>query len=249
MKTRRMSEPRNDESTSTPTCVLAMPLPGVLANLPETDAAEVPQSQGGIYLSAAHPLSNSWPACQKAGIQEGDFFVVLNGETLKQMPARFHFVKGYRSFTKLSKAGDILSRSREEMEGFEEHYTALLILEVNDKLYPSRSDFRGAKVGAIAPAFRALAEATEEKWGNTSDSARIASRFPQPWGRFMVTATTNAQTAKNSGNRYHRGRATTAPSTLSELERLAAAFTDPTFLSDFADAAENYARRVREIAA
>lgn len=225
----------------------------VFAGLPalnEPDALPDPEGGGsGPYVAFASSRSPSWPSLQAAGIAEGDPYVAADGQYHEAAPLRFFLVSAAPTYyTKRNTAGNLVAAKREQVyvgdkPQYEEHYLTLVIVDLGDRMVPAKAEFIGTKSGAVVPALRAVKQAATPEWAGLSATHKLTAAFSVPFGRVSCIATTAPRTSKSSGNRYFAGVGSAGPATLDQMQRLNAAFADPTFQALAGAAKESFLDR------
>lgn len=226
--------------TPAPTTAVARYQSTAPAMLPDVK----PNNSGSYIACYDKDDDKSADELDAAGIPLGELYLRLEGAATRVNPLQFHLLDARMFFTWMNPAGELAKVAAAEREGLDEHFVTLLLVRVGDKLVPSCSTFRKTKSGIAKTAVAALKAAHDPSWGDKSELHKVTMRVPEPWGRFIVTATTRKQVGKGSGMPYYAGRATVKPVGLDDIARYSAAFQDAEFLEAFEAACEAFKERV-----
>lgn len=205
---------------------------------------------GGPYVAIAEEKSGNIADLIRVGINAGDVYLNMDGNTVKLQPFEYHLLAAKKFYTKMDNSGKIVRQSVGEQEGLDEHLVCLMLVKLGDDLIPTRSDFRKTKMGVVAKAVTASAQAASPDWATLSDTHRATMTCQFPFGRFIATGSTRAQTVKNgpnAGMKYFAGRCAIRPSSAEELQRLADCFADPEFVENLESATASFDARVAEL--
>lgn len=126
-------------------------------------------------------------------------------------------------------SGDLLACSFNEMpHPFKEYIHAVVLVYLEDRIYPANIEFRTTKCPAGKELSDALLAASDPKWGELSPAHKEALIVQQPFGRYYgEVKLAGMRPSKSSGMPYNPLHATIKPTSVPEW-RLFDAFTkDP----------------------
>lgn len=229
------------------------PNPATLAKLNAMFAAppsvpasvdELPDAGFGPYLGLASKRATKWPQLQAAGIQDGQFYVGFPNHYAVCHPLRFWMVQGDLFRTSMDSKGTIVKATADPTdETMDEHVVALIVVIMpNGTLAPCKAEFRRTSSDPGVTGLKAIREAATPEWAQRPEN-QVAASFAYPFGRVLMTATTQPKVSKANGNPYNLATATVAPATMPEMQALAQAVTSEEWMVGMAEALEGYENR------
>lgn len=204
----------------------------------------------GNYVGFLEDKSGNKQSMNEAGINVGDIYCVADGEIIKLDPLEYHLLSLSQFYTVMATDGSIVKAYRDAdaaPENAAEHIVAVLLVKHDGRLIPATGNFRSAKTAAVHPLHRAVLASVEPDFASKSDSHRIAAACPVPAGRVVGKVTTSLATSKKNGNRYYRANCNVRPSSVSDIETLGNAMSDPKFLEALEAVTEAYDSKVSEL--
>jgi len=125
--------------------------------------------------------------------------------------------------------GNVLAVSFNEMpKPFKEHILAVVLVYLDDRIYPANIEFRTTKCPAGKELADALAAADTPEWANLSQAHKETLAIQQAFGRFYgEVKLAGARPSKESGMPYNPLHAAIKPTTLTEWRMLDAFIKDP----------------------
>lgn len=213
--------------------------------------AELPGQTAVTYIGQLQDRSGCKAQALASGCQLGDFYLSDKGGVTPLRPFRFFLLTAAAFQSEMSATGDVVFATRDltaRRANTHEHYVTVVLADVNGTWFPAKADFRKAQQQVAAAAIGAVRAAADPDFPKQSDAHKIASVFPQPFGRVVTTVSIEKRVSKSSGQPYYACSGSVAPATLSEIESLAEAFKDPGFLELLDDAKKNFDDRVKMLA-
>lgn len=214
----------------------------------------------GAYVGSASMKSQNWPTISAAGIAEGDFYLDSNGQITKLMPFKYWLFTVTAFCTRMDNVGNIVTatedpaviadQQKQRQLNVQEHYVTVTLVDLDNSIVPAKTDFRHTKSGAVATPVGMLRQANDPAWVKLGDAYRVAAQFPHPFGRVYCTANTTPRTVRggpNAGLKYFAATAVAVPTPLSDMERLAAAMTQPMFTDQLNQVVSTYNARIQQI--
>jgi hypothetical protein len=188
-------------------------------------------------------------ALQAAGCADGDFYVDDGGAITPLKPLKFWLLQAQPFRTKMAASGDIVAASLDfhDKSAGDEHVVTLVIVDTGKALVPAKADFRRSQWQVGNDAINGVRRAASPDFPNESDAAKVAAQFPAPFGRIVITASTQRKIGRQSGKPYYEATGVATPASVTDLQRLADAMQDPDFLARVSEAEGSYKYRVEQI--
>lgn len=246
-----VSAPVSAPVAETPKQVATVTVPNAMSRYMQPAAPVVAAvADFGNYVGFLEDKSGNKQSMNDAGISVGDIYCVADGEIIKLDPMEYHLLSLSQFYTVMATDGSIVKAFRDAdaaPENAAEHIVAVLLVKHDGRLIPATGNFRSAKTAAVHPLHRAVLASVEPDFASKSDAHRIAAACPVPAGRVVGKVTTSLATSKKNGNRYYRANCNVRPSTVSDIEALGNAMSDPKFLESLEAVTDAYDSKVAEL--
>jgi hypothetical protein len=231
------------QDEAAPTAALAIPSWASTAPAIPEDSFRAP---GGPYVGQLQPNTGKRPALVAAGCADGDFYLDEGGTVTPLKQFRFWLLQAAAFRTVQSATGDVVSASRDmsDKSKGDEHIVTLIVVDAGGRLVPAKADFRRAQWQAASAAIEGVRQATSVEFPKMSDAARVAAQFPAPFGRVTTTVSVQKKVSRTSGKSYFVCSGTTAPTSVTDMQRLADALKSDAFITSAEAAQKSYAARV-----
>lgn len=220
---------------------------GAMANLPGAD--ELPENNT-IYGFYASSRSKNYDKCIKAGANEGDAVVMVEGNLVVCKTLKYFLAAAFACRSKMENDGNIsavnLDARTYSVATPDEHYVTLLLVFINNKLIPCKFDFRTTKSQAASTPIQMLHQSILPEWGSLSEAHRNTMSFQIPWGR-VVTETTTQRRVSAKGMAYHQAMANSRPASVDEMKALTEFASNQDNLDLFSRVQADYEKRCEEL--
>lgn len=226
-----------------------------LATLPAwaQPVAPLPKINSGpaaVYVGQLQPNTGKRQSLLAVGVKDGEYYLDNMGEVTPLEVFRFFLLDARAFKTEMNAAGEIVYATR-DMEArrpmTEEHAVALILVDTPHGWVPAKCDFRKAQAPAYVAASNGVEFAQEIGFSDASDAHRVAAQFPVPFGRVLTTVNIERRVSKSSGKPYFLSAGTVAPTSVSDMESLAAFLTDPDSEGKVKAARDSFEFRVKAI--
>lgn len=164
------------------------------------------------------------------GVDEGDMYFIFGDRLEKLDIAKMSLICCQQYWcSKKEGTGDVLAVSFGEMpHPFKEHILAVVLVYLEDRIYPANIEFRTTKCPAGKELADALAAASEPSWADLSAAHKETLAVQQPFGRFYGDVKLgDSRPGKASGMPYKPLHAQIKPTSVPEWRMLDAFAKDP----------------------
>lgn len=181
-------------------------------------------------VTFAHPKrKDEWTKLvgKFGSVDEGDMYFIYKDVVEKLDVAKLGWVTGTQYWVHKTAVGEVKAVSfSEKPDPFKEGVEAVVIVYLDDAMYPANMKFRTTKCGGARALNDGLAAAMDVSWFEQSAAHRETAMIQQPFMRFYgETRLADARPSKSSGLPYKPMTVTIKPVTLPEI-RLASEFSN-----------------------
>lgn len=205
------------------------------------------------FIGFASNRSPSWASQQSAGLGDGDMYLQSANGLTPLHECKFWLLDVFYCFTRINDASEILEAKGQLTEAevkadiYQEHYVCPIFVDTGDEILPAKLELRGARAAAVKKIINEVQQSADPAWATKSDETRIAAAFPAPWGRQTAWLRGARRQARSSGRMYLQTTAAVRPTTLTDLEKLAAATNDSAFNATLAEVRSAINERIEEM--
>jgi hypothetical protein len=192
-------------------------------------------ASGAPYVQFIHPMSKeNWGIAARAipGLREYDplLFRGKEQDPIKLAPFKFCLLKCRQFWTQRDNTGTfthvLLAPPGKEEEDYREHFEAVILAFLPDRVVPTRCTFRSGLCPIVGKALATVEKAASPEWAGLSAEHAATVRIKQPQLRFTVMAEITQKTGER-GNLYPVGKATVAPLSAGDANLLTAFTANP----------------------
>ena len=232
---------------------------GTLAMLPAWATAvpavpsEMPSGLKSIYIAQLQPNTGKRQSLLAAGVQDGQYYIDDGVMVLPLAPFRFFLLAAEVFRTDMDSSGNIIAATRNmEDRNLAEHVVAHVVAIRGGVCLPAKVEFRKAQYNAGKVAIEGAKLAASPDFPSKSEAAKVAAAFPVPFGRMVTSVTVLqriAKSGKNAGKPYYASEGSCQPASVNEMQALAKALEDESFVKQLESTRSSYEYRVKQLVA
>jgi hypothetical protein len=184
-------------------------------------------------------------------VTEGDLFLVRNGDVRPLNPAKFGWLCHRQFWVQSNPAGDMVATSFAELPfPYKESVEAVVLVYLDDEVFPANVTFRTTKCPAAHELARAMLNCQTPEWGANSLAHKESMAVNQPFGRFYGEVVLGPQrVGKQSGMTYRPTLCRVFPTGAAEWRALHALSQNSGFTRMMEDAASRFTERLAGVEA
>lgn len=204
-----------------------MSIPAIFDGLPTiADAPNVTTSKFAPYVACCSPIGKKYQEQRNAGCEDGAFYLAADGQFIPQNPMQYFLLSVSREYyTRADRSGAIVDAKLEKpdsddddnAEKYGAHVVAILLVINGQELIPAKAEFRGTRMGAIAPAIKECKMALLPEWQERGEDYKIACGYGTPLARVVAEARSTLKASKTSGQTMYIGTCVARPATMPQL--------------------------------